>query len=42
VHQVGDQPGLYYDARSANHQGKTLLITEPVIRLNRMNNLKDV
>jgi hypothetical protein len=22
VHQVGDQPRLYYDIRSANHQNK--------------------
>jgi len=23
VHQVGDQPRLYYDARSTNHQEQT-------------------
>jgi hypothetical protein len=25
VHQVGDKPRLYYDARSTNHQGSSFL-----------------
>jgi hypothetical protein len=27
VHQVGNQPRLYYDARSTNHQPKTLFVS---------------
>jgi hypothetical protein len=26
VHQVGDQPSLYYDARSTNHQDFSLIL----------------
>ena len=26
MHQVGDQPRLYYDARSANHQDRTNIV----------------
>ena len=34
VHQVGDQPRLYYDARPTNHQDlKNLSAFEIVIRL---------
>jgi len=28
VHQVGDQPRLYYDARSTNHKDQTLCLLE--------------
>jgi hypothetical protein len=30
MHQVGDQPGLYYDARSTNHQDFNWNVSQPV------------
>jgi len=33
VHQVGDQPRLYYDARSANHQEKLIVIVSVFTQL---------
>jgi hypothetical protein len=33
VHQVEDQPRLYYDARSTNHQDNTLISTRNCVIL---------
>jgi hypothetical protein len=31
VHQVGDQPRLYYDARTTNHQDSQLMLYREII-----------
>jgi hypothetical protein len=36
VHEVGDQPMLYYDARSTNHQRSSFLTGEQDSHLHRV------